>query len=94
MKINAEYLKEGQPSRNIEVIVFYINEDVEKQTRSRTPTVEIMVRNNTTTGIGSEEIDTGSDKITIPPRLGMTTKKMRIVKIIGMNAGFMKLEVK
>lgn len=92
MKINAIYRREGQTDRNIEVLVFYKNEDVEKRTRSKSPTVEIIVRNDATTGISSDEID-ALDKISIPPRRGMVTKWMRM-EIINQNAGFLRLECK
>jgi len=94
MKINALYRKEGQDDRNIEVLVFYETENIESRTRGRNTSVHIIVKNDTTIGIGADEVDTGIDKITIPPRRGMICKWMRITEVLSQNPGFLRLKLK
>jgi len=94
MKINTYYRKTGQDDRNIDVLIFYKNEGLDGQIHSRTPNINVIVRNDSTTGISSEEIDTGGDKLYIPGRRGRATRWMRIAKILNQNPGFMRLELK
>lgn len=93
MKINALYRKEGQDDRNIEVIVIYKEDDTEERTRGRFPSVIAIVKNDSDEGISSDEIDTGIDKLSIPPRRSMETKWMRITKILNENPGFLRLKL-
>ena len=55
------------------------------------PYVEILVNNNATTGISSKEVDTGGDKITVPMRIGLTAKVLRIVEIIAQDEALIRL---
>jgi len=54
---------------------------------------EVLVKNSSSDGIASTEIDTGGDKIKLAPRDGMRPVSMRITKIISQDAGMMKLKV-
>lgn len=95
MKIDVIYKREGQVDRTIEALVFYKNEEPkEGRTKGRYPTVWLIIKNSTTTGISPDEIDTGIDKITMPPRKDMTAKDMRILRILTQNCGFLRLELK
>ena len=47
------------------------------------PHVEILVANDSSTGIASTEVDTGGDKVTVPMRIGITSRVLRIVEIMG-----------
>jgi len=90
------YLPKEGDSRSIEALTFYVNEDVEgAPIRSRISTIKLVVRNNSDTGISSNEIDTGGDKIELPVRKGDSEiKEYRIMKILSQNAGFLRLELK
>ena len=93
MQRDAVYQKPGQASRDIKVLVLYKESDVVKQTRGRTPTIHILVRNDGVTGISSTEIDTGQDKIKVFARCVSNEKWFRM-KILSQNYGFLKLELK
>lgn len=55
--------------------------------------VEILVKNNSTDGIASTEIDTGGDKAQIGIRGNRRPILMRITEILSQDAGMMKLKV-
>lgn len=95
MKITVTYKKSGESDRSIEALVFYESEDPkDKRIKARFPIPYIIVKNDTTDGIGSSEIDTGSDKISMPIRQGhATSKDFSIRKIITQNCGFLRLRL-
>lgn len=45
-------------------------------------------------GIGSDEVDTGGDKVTLPLRIDQTPKQRPIVAVLEQDGGMMKLQVK
>jgi len=58
------------------------------------PLLEIQVDNDSITGISSDEINLGQDLINLPVRIGETAQDRRITKILSMDSGMMKLEVR
>jgi len=57
------------------------------------PGPEVLVKNSSSDGIASDEVDTGGDKIKMAPRDGKVPVLMRITRIISQDAGMMKLKV-
>lgn len=93
--ITATYKPYGKVEREIEALVFYINENPNDGTgKPKYPVVNIIVRNNTLTGISSAEVDIGAeDKVELPVRQGDSDKKdFNIAKILTQNSAFLKLE--
>ena len=58
------------------------------------PRLIICVENDSTSGISSDEIDTGGDEVKVAVRIGETAQKRRITKIVTMDAGMMELELR
>lgn len=56
------------------------------------PMFEVHVINNSTTGISSDELDIGGDRIGFPPRDGETAEKRRITRVITQDHGMLILE--
>jgi len=62
--------------------------------KGNAPLAEIAVDNDSVTGIASSEIDLGKDLINLPVRIGETAQDRRITKILSMDSGMMRLEVR
>ena len=58
------------------------------------PHFEVWVANDSSTGIAADEIDTATDTLTIPKRLGQSAAEMQIVRIIDHDNGMLHLEVR
>jgi len=56
------------------------------------PAFEVHVANDATIGISSTELDTGGDKIELPPRDGMPASKRAIVRVVTQDHGMLVLE--
>jgi len=57
------------------------------------PGIEILVRNSSTAGISSAEIDTGGDKLRAAMNVNEKPVTMRIVEILNHDAGCLLLKV-
>ncbi len=55
------------------------------------PHVELLVANDSTTGIASTEVDTGGDHVTVPMRVGTTARVLRIVEVMGQDDALVRL---
>ena len=62
--------------------------------RGKSPLLEIKVDNDSTMGISSDEINLGQDLINLPVNIGESAQDRRITKILSMDSGMMKLEVR
>lgn len=58
------------------------------------PRLLINVRNDSTYGISSSEIDLGKDLVSLPVRLGEVAQEWKISKLISQDAGMMVLELR
>lgn len=87
------YLPIGGGSRSIRAVVTRERPAQFTTSRAKTPKLIIHVANNSTIGISSTEIDKGGDQVTVAVRLGETAQNKRITKIIGQDAGMLKLEI-
>ncbi len=87
------YTPRGGVNRSIEAIVDYPGpEEIRRGTGGARPHVEILVRNNSTTGIGSREVDRGGDKVALPVRYGRAAITLRIVGIISQDEAMLTLD--
>jgi len=57
------------------------------------PAIEVLVKNDSTAGIASDEIDRGGDKIQIAPTVNKKPVTMRIAELINHDAGCLLLKV-
>ncbi len=87
------YLPRGGGSREIQAIVDW-EEEQGVAGNVLSPTIEILVKNNATTGISSNEIDRGGDRVTIPMKIGGSTQNRAIKRILGQDCGMLELEVR
>ena len=89
------YKPRGGGSRSIEAVVTRAGaEGLGGAPAGNAPLSNILVKNDSTEGISSSEIDTGGDKVTIAHRIGDTAQDRRITNIIGQDCGMMTLEVR
>lgn len=51
----------------------------------------VRVKNSTCDGIGSTEVDTGGDEISVPLRVSDTAERRSIVKVLNDNAGLVRV---
>jgi len=58
------------------------------------PRLTVNVRNNSTYGISSSEIDLGSDKVSVPVRIGEAAQERKLTKVISQDAGMLVLELR
>ncbi len=87
------YTPRGGADRSIEAVVDYPGpEEIRRGTGGARPHVEILVRNNSTTGVGSREVDRGGDKVTLPVRYGRSAITLRIVGLISQDEAMLTLD--
>lgn len=58
------------------------------------PVWEVHVANDSTTGISSDELDLGGDKIQLPPRDNETAEARSITQLLTQDAGMLVLELR
>ena len=51
------------------------------------PVFEVLVRNDSTAGIASDELDTGGDKIEMAVKVGDRPRQLRLARLINHDAG-------
>lgn len=85
---------ETETSREIKAIV--IRNQIETSSADGgdvvIPVFEVYVKNDSTLGISSSELDTGGDKILIATRIGGTAKKRSIVYLVDQDEGMIQLQ--
>ena len=82
-----------RPARTINAVV--IREQVaayQNDVETILPVFEVHVANDATTGISSEELDTGGDQIEFPARDGQTAERRTIVRLTTQDHGMLVLE--
>ena len=52
--------------------------------------IEVRVRNDSTTGISSTEIDTGADEIRLPLRVGESSQRRQITEVLSTENGLVR----
>lgn len=57
------------------------------------PALTVLVANSATSGISSDELDTGGDKMEIMPRDGKRPVTARITELLSHDAGWCRLQV-
>lgn len=68
--------------------------DMDGAPHGSAPLLTIEVANDSTSGISSNEIDTGGDKLELAVRIGKSAQKRLVKKIISQDAGMMRLELR
>jgi len=84
------YYPRNGGSREIRATLEFLGPDT-IGTFSRRPVIDIYIKNNSSSGISSAEVDTGGDKIELPLRYGLAVRKVRIVKIMGQEKALLHL---
>jgi hypothetical protein len=75
------------PARRIKAVIDH--QDVEDGREA----VEILVKNDSSSGIASAEINTGGDKVEISQRMNKRPVRMSVVEIIHHDAAMLKLKL-
>jgi len=92
---SVTYYPRAGGSRSITAIVNRERpETVDGAPHGSAPLLIIEVANDSTTGISSDEIDLGGDKVKLAVRIGKTTQQRVIRKILSQDEGMMKLELR
>ena len=92
---DVTYLPEGGGSRSIVgIVVRKQPAAIDGASGAVSPMITVMVANDSTKGIGSEEIDTGGDKLAICPRIGKAAQQRRITKMTLQDHGMLRIEVR
>ncbi|MGD2093298.1 MAG: hypothetical protein PVH61_44470 [Candidatus Aminicenantes bacterium] len=86
------YYPRSGGSRSIRATLEFLGPDsIGTLIGSRRPVIDIFVKNNSSSGISSAEVDTGGDKVELPLRYGLSVRKVRIVKIMGQEKALLHL---
>lgn len=89
------YKPRGGGTRSISAVITRERpEGLDGAPHGHAPVVTIEVINDSTTGISSDEVDTGGDNVNLAVRLGDTPQDRPIVNIISTDAGMMRLELR
>lgn len=92
---SVTYYPKGGGSRAITAIINRGQPgDLDGPPQGVAPRLIIHVANDSSTGISSNEIDTGGDEVKVAVRIGETVQSRRITKIVTMDAGMMELELR
>lgn len=93
--VNVKYIFVGGSERTIKAIVSrQEHKNIEGMRSTNAPVFEVMLRNDSSYGVSSSEINTGGDKIELAARYGETVKQRRVTKILIQDVGMLKLEVR
>ena len=86
------YYPRNGGSRSVNATLEFLGaEDTGTLMDSKRPVVDVFVKNNSSGGISSAEVDTGGDKIEVPLRYGLSVRKIRIIDIVGQEKALMHL---
>lgn len=88
----VDYIPASGPQRKILAVVSRTAAEwIARPVGSVRPTCEVLVKNSRVSGIASDEVDTGGDKIDLGYNVDEIPKVLRIVDIINHDAGMMGL---
>ena len=80
-------------SRSIKAIIDYPGPDVIGGLAGGSrPIMDIYIKNDSTTGISSAEVDTGGDKLDVPLRFGLTAARVRVTKIVAQDKAILHIQ--
>ena len=89
-----DYLPAGGTARRIKAIIDRMGAVESENIRGgEREAYEITVKNSTTAGVSSAQVDTGGDKVKLSPREGMRPVKASIVDVLDHDAAMMRLKV-
>jgi len=82
-KYISYYAAGGDTERRILALITYLGpQPMDGMRGGSRPQYEILIRNDATAGITAAELDTGTDKLQIPPRIGRAAITVRIANIV------------
>jgi len=88
------YRPRGGGSRSIEAIVEYPGPAaIGDLSGGGRPVMDIYVKNDSTAGISSAEVDTGGDKLDVPLRFGLTAARVRVTRIVAQDKAILHIQV-
>lgn len=89
------YIPASGSQRRVEALVerYEENDSLDGFAGGSRPSPVILVKNNSTSGISSDEIDTGGDKIELALREGSKPVQARIIELLSHDAGFCRIQV-
>lgn len=88
------YVPASGSARRIRAVIYRPGpEQLAGRSGGSRPAVEVLVRNSSTAGIASTEIDTGGDKINVAANVNEKPETMRIVEVLNHDAGCVLLKV-
>ena len=87
------YFPVSDDSRRIQAVIFRPGPERIAEIGGGREVSEVLVKNSSSDGIASTEVDTGGDKIKMAPRDGKAPVLLRITRIISQDAGMIKLKV-
>lgn len=93
-QVTIVYLPKAGGSRTIQGLIEYLGPSLMAGVAGGSrPRMELLVRNDTTYGISSREIDTGGDKVQIPLRRGRSVRTVRIVELLAQDRAMLRVLV-
>ena len=82
-KYVSYYAAGGDTERRILALITYLGpQPMDGMRGGSRPQYEILIRNDAAAGITAAELDTGTDKLQIPPRIGRAAITVRIANIV------------
>ena len=82
------YFPASGSSRQIKAVIDRIGaERIEGVAGGSRPRIEVLVKNDSASGIASDELDTGGDKIKLAVRDGKEPSIVRLIELINHDAG-------
>lgn len=85
------YDRNGSAGREISAMVERGTLEVISETGDVTSqAIIVRVENDSVRGIASDEIDTGGDELSVPTRIGETSQRRAIVRVLNDNAGLVR----
>ena len=87
------YRPRSGASRSIESIIEYPGPGgIDGLSGGSRPLLDIYIKNDSTSGISSAEVDTGGDKVEVPLRIGLTAARVRITKIVTQDKAILHIQ--
>jgi hypothetical protein len=88
------YFPSSGASRRIQAVVFRPGPElIDGLAGGQREAIEVLVKNSSTDGIASDQVNTGGDKIELGAREGKVPTMTSIVEILNQDAGMVKLKV-
>jgi len=84
--------KSGSPRQIKAVVSRSLAAEIPGVNGGSVPKFEVLVKNDDSAGIASDELDTGGDKIEMAKRVADIPKTLRLVELLNHDAGLCRIE--